>query len=148
MKREVEDHIANTTSKIFATNNKSPPKMEDLVEDYVSGIRKSSTDETKTMEQNKKVIIFTFLLFSIPEFDRHGTISSLSLGEISDEALDILSSSTSTSKQARSLYDSFSILADDAPKGKSYLSRAAEFPFISQTSFTYMIQLHYHIRTI
>ena len=96
------------------------------------------------MERNEKVIIFTSLLYLIPEFDRHGTIPSLSPGEILDEALVILSSTTSTSEQARSLHNSFSILADDVSKEKSYLSRAAEHFFISQTLVTNMIQYHCH----
>ena len=141
MKREVDAFIGRSSPPV---QKKSPPKTVDLVDDFASVITKTSTDETKTMERNEKVIIFTSLLFSIPEFDRNGTISSLSPGEMSDEALDILSSSTSTSEQARSLHDSFSILADEVSKEKDYLSRAAEFPFVSQTSYTYMIQCHYH----
>ena len=124
--------------------SKSPPKTVDLVDDIASVITKTSTDETKTMKRNEKVILFTSLLFSISEFDRNGTILSLSPGEISVEALDILSSLTSTSEQARCLHDSFAILADDVSKEKDYVSNAAESLFVSQTSYTYMIQCYYH----
>ena len=44
--------------------------------------------------------------------------------------------------------DSMKVLADDISKERNYLSRAAQFPFLSDTLITYAIRAHYHNETI
>ena len=100
------------------------------------------------MKKNEKLIAFLSILFSLPSYDRSGNITGLVPGDITDEASELLLSSTSTSEQARSFGDGIEALADDISKEKNYLSRAAEFPYLSQTLITYALQAHYHSGSI
>ena len=83
-----------------------------------------------------------------PYYDRNGELSSLLPVHITDKAMELLSSSSSTSEQARTFSDGIEVLADDISREKSYLSRASKFPFLSQTLITYALQAHYHTGSI
>ena len=86
--------------------------------------------------------------FARPYYDRNGELSSLLPADITDEAMELLSSSSSTSEQARTFSNGIEVLADDISKEKSYLSRASKFPFLSQTLISYALHAHYHTGSI
>ena len=73
-----------------------------------------------------------------------GDLVSLVPAEFVDEARELLTSSSSTSEQARTLSDGIEVLADDISRERSYLSKASKFPFLSNTLITYALQAHYH----
>ena len=93
-----------------------------------------------------KLQAFISILFAIPFFDRKNELVSLIPSIITDEIKEIITSSSSTSEQARELSDSIETLADDVSRERCYLSRAAKFPFLSTTLITYILQAHYHSR--
>ena len=122
----------------------SIPPLVDINEDLTV----ASSANTKVVEKNEKLIAFSSILFSLPSYNRSGNLTALVPGEITDEASELLLSSTSISEQARSFGDGIEALADDISKEKNYLSRAADFPYLSQTLLTYALQAHYHSGSI
>ena len=108
----------------------------------------SSTQDQKLIEKNERLIAFLQIFFSRPEYDRTGNITSLLPGQITDEALELLTSNSSTADQARALADALDALAIDVSHERTYLSRAADFPYMSQTVLTYMLQTHIHSHAI
>jgi hypothetical protein len=94
---------------------------------------------TKLVDKNEKLIAFLSIIFSHPSYDRSGSLIGLVPGNITDEASELLLSSTSTSEQARFFGDGMEAYADDISKERNYLSRAAEFPYLSQTLIIYAL---------
>ena len=78
----------------------------------------SSAHESKTLDKNKRIITFMSLFFSRPQYDRDGQMVTLLPAELSDEALDMLTSSTSTSDQATQLGDGLTSLTDQITNEK------------------------------
>ena len=83
-----------------------------------------------------------------PNYNRYGELLSLTPAVLLDNLQEILTTSTKISEQSRMISDSMKVLADDISKERNYLSRAAQFPFLSNTLITYAIQAHYHSETI
>ena len=104
----------------------------------------STSTSSSTGVKNERLLAFLAILFSKPHYDRKGDLSSLVPAEIADEARELLTSSSSTSEQARTLSDGIEVLADDISRERSYLSRASKFPFLSNTLITYALQAHFH----
>ena len=104
----------------------------------------SKSEEAKIVEKNEKVILYYALLFAKPQYDKNGAIVTLLPGDISDEVMEVLSSLSSVSEQARLLSDIFRVLSEDISKERTYLSRAACFPFLSETTYKFMLQHYYH----
>ena len=102
-----------------------------------------STDASSNAK-NEKLQAFFSILFAKPLFDRKNELVSLIPASLTDEIKEIVTSSSSTSEQARELSDSIEALADDISRERCYLSRAAKFPFLSTTLITYILQAHYH----
>ena len=74
--------------------------------------------------------------FSRLEYDRTRNTTSLLPGQLTDEALELLANNPSTADQARALadtLDTLDALAIDVSHEQTYLSRAAEFSYMSQT---------------
>ena len=46
------------------------------------------------------------------------------------------------------VHDAIKVIADEVAQEKYYLSRAANFPFLSSTLITYALQAHYHTGAI
>ena len=46
------------------------------------------------------------------------------------------------------VHDAIKVIADKVAQEKYYLSRAANFPFLSSTLITYALQAHYHTEAI
>ena len=46
------------------------------------------------------------------------------------------------------VHDAIKVIADEVAQEKYYLSRAANFPFLSSTLITYALQAHYHTEAI
>ena len=69
----------------------------------------ANSKESKTIVKNERVIAFYAILFAKAQYDRHGKVSNL----ISVDALELFSSSTSTSEQSRMLADALSALSTD-----------------------------------
>ena len=142
LKTRVEDYVHKHSPTM--EKHVSIPPLVDINEDLTV----VSSANTKIVEKNEKLIAFSSILFSLPSYDRSGNLTGLVPGDITDEASELLLSSTSTSEQARSFGDGIEALADDISKEKNYLSRAAEFPYLSQTLITYVLQAHYHSGSI
>ena len=77
------------------------------------------------MDKHENLIAFLSIIFSKPSYNRCGDLESLILAEITDEASELLGSSSSTSEQSGFVGDGIEALAEDVSKEKSYLSRAA-----------------------
>ena len=73
----------------------------------------AASKQSKTIEKNKRVIAFCAILFDKAQYDRHGKVSSLIPAELSDDTLELFSSSTSISEQSRMLADALSALSTD-----------------------------------
>ena len=56
---------------------------------------------------------FYAILFAKANYDRHGKVSNLVPAELSDDALELFSSSASVSEQSRILADALSALSTD-----------------------------------
>ena len=104
----------------------------------------TNSTEGSSSTKNEKLQAFFSILFAKPFFDRKNELVSLIPSIITDEIKEIITSSSSTSEQARELSDSIEVLADDVSRERCYLSRAAKFPFLSTTLITYILQAHYH----
>ena len=142
LKALVDDYIQK-----HSPDMEKPASIPPVI-DINADLTVASSANTKIVEKNEKLIAFLSILFSLPSYDRSGNITGLVPGDITDEASELLLSSTSTSEQARSFGDGIEALADDISKEKNYLSRAAEFPYLSQTLITYALQAHYHSGSI
>ena len=108
----------------------------------------STAHDAKLIEKNERLIAFLSIFFSRPEYDRSGNINALTPAQLTDEALELLASHSSTADQARALYDGLDALAADISRERTYLSRAADMPYLSQTVLTYMLQTHFHLHAI
>ena len=106
-KQQVTEHV---TQEIVVTN--------DVMIIVTSA---SSANESKTLDKNERLVTFMSLFFSRPQYDRDGQMVTLIPAELSDEALDMLSSSTSTSDQASQLGDGLTSLADQITNERFYL---------------------------
>ena len=73
----------------------------------------AASKESKTIEKNEWVIAFYAILFAKAQYDRHGKVSNLIPAELSNDALELFSSSSSISEQSRMLADAFSALSTD-----------------------------------
>ena len=139
--------VVDTFIQKYAPVIEKPASIPPII-DFNADVTVASSTNTKIVEKNEKLIAFLSILFSLPSYDRCGNLTGLVPGDITDEASELLLSSTSTSEQARSFGDGIEALADDISKEKNYLSRAAEFPYLSQTLITYALQAHYHSGSI
>ena len=99
---------------------------------------------SKVAEKNERVIAFYSILFAKAQYDQHGKVSAMLLAELSDDALELFSSSSSTSEQSRILHDSLDALSHEIPAERNYLSRATRFPFLSATVLSYMLHPNFH----
>ena len=93
-------------------------------------------------KSSQETIAFLSNLFSRLEYDRMGEIASLSPTELTEEAKELPTLCSPTTEQGRSLADSLDALTVEVSKERSYLSSAADFPFMSQTVLTYALQAH------
>ena len=73
----------------------------------------SKSEEEKIVEKDEKVILIYALLFAKPQYDKNEAIVTLLPGDILDEAMEVLFSSSSVSEQASLLSDSFRVLSED-----------------------------------
>lgn len=96
--------------------------------------RTTSTSSTSSSAnvKNERLSALLAILSSKPLFDRKGDLASLIPAVLTNEIQEIISSSASTSEQARALSDSIEALADDVSRERSYLSRASKFHFYLQ----------------
>ena len=90
----------------------------------------SNTQDTKLVEKNDSLISFLSVFFSRPP-DRDGDITSLLPANLTNEALEMLSSTSTISNQAGQLVDFLTSLASDISAEKHYLSKAANLPHLS-----------------
>ena len=108
----------------------------------------STTQDVKLIEKNERLIAFLSISFWRPEYDRSGNIAALTPAQLTDEALELLATHSSTADRARALYDGLDVLATDISRERTYLSRVADLPYLSQTVLTYMLQTHFHLHAI
>ena len=75
-------------------------------------------------------------------------MTSLSPAVFTDEVKEVFGSVTKAAEQARKMAENMSSFAEDVSKERGYLSRAARFPFLSQTLVTYLLQAHVYMGNI
>ena len=98
--------------------NSSFPQEVELLEDKMIAssaewsLTSSSTSSSGNIE-NERLSAFLATLFSKPHFDRKGNLASLIPAVLTNEIQEILSSSASTSEQARKLSNRIKALAYD-----------------------------------
>ena len=104
----------------------------------------STTQDASLIEKNDRLISLLSIYFSKPVYDRNGGISSLVPGELTDEALELLSSTSATSDQACILADGLKALAAQVSQERYYLSCQAKLPFFSQMALLYMLKTNWY----
>ena len=104
----------------------------------------TTTQDANLIEKNERLISLLSIYFAKPVYDRYGHISSLIPAELTDEASDLLSSSSSSSDQASMFADALKALSAQISQERHYLSRQAKLPFFSQTVLLYMLKLNWY----
>ena len=92
MKKEVDDFMLKKGLLKQESSRQSVPKTVEIKE-IASSLTinsKEASEEEKAVEKNEKMILFIALLCAKPQFDRSGNIVSLLPGEISEEAMSLL----------------------------------------------------------
>jgi len=111
-----------------------------LLSDRSSAESKASSKDAQLVEKNERFSSFNAVLFAMPIYDKNGELRSLLSADLSNEASEIISSTASTSEQARLLGDTLEAFTDDISRERNYISRATKFPFLSHTMLTYLLQ--------
>ena len=119
----------------------SVPEMVNLVEDKTLA---SKTDTSASSITNDRLTAFLQILFAKPNYDRYSEVLSLTPAIILDNLQEIFQAASTRSLQAQMVHDAIKVIADEVAQEKYYLSRAANFPFLSSTLITYALQVHYH----
>ena len=122
------------------------PDLVSLAEKTMASI--ASSQDSKVVEKNEKLMAFLSVMYAHPTYDRTGSITALSPAILTNEAMELLSSSSSTADTSRNLTDGLEALAYDISRERSYISRATDFPFLSQTLLTYFLQGYCHTGSI
>ena len=104
----------------------------------------STTQDASLIEKNDRLISLLSIYFAKPVYNRNGGISLLIPGELTDEALELLSSTSATSDQASILADGLKALVAQVSQERYYLSRQAKLPFFSQTALLYMLKTNWY----
>ena len=117
------------------------------IRDRVKTVASSSTGSTTSNNVNERLVTFFSILFSSPNYDDHGDMY-LVPANISDELTEIMTSSSSSSEQARRIGENIEVLAEEITKEKDYLSRWTDFPFLTSTVLAYIYQAHFHSGSI
>ena len=142
IKREVDRFRGNFPA---ITNNTSSVPIEVMTgNETVVTNNTSNTNDTKLVEKNDRLISFLSVFFSRPQYDRNGDITSLLPADLTDDALELLSSTSTTSDQAGQLADALTSIASEISTEKHYLSRAANLPHLSQTVLLYILKTTWH----
>ena len=115
VKREIEKNLAK---KVQTPPPHASPAISGSVPNEVAMLNNNTvvtenSKESKKIIKNERVIAFYAILFAKAQYDRHGKISNLIPADLSDDALELFSSSTSTSEQSRMLADALSALSTD-----------------------------------
>ena len=144
LKEEIGRYRASATKTKDVTSNQSSVPNEVAVENKTVVTVASASTESKIVTKNERLIAFLSILFSTPNYDRTGKLTGMTPGLISDEAMEILSSSASLAEQTRMLADGLNALADEHATGLQYLCRFTDMPYMSQTVLSYILQANYH----
>ena len=113
-----------------------------------NSVRSGSTETSKEREANERLAVFLGLVFAHPVRDADGKITKLAPAVFTDEVKEVFGSVTKAAEQARTMAENMSAFAEDVSKERGYISRAARFPFLSQTLVTYLLQAHVHMGSI
>ena len=121
----------------------SVPKEVVVVHDQ-NTVNTTTTQDNNVLEKNARLISLLSVYFSKPVYDRNGSISSLIPANLTDEALDMLSSSSSSSDQASVFADAIKALEAQISQECHYLSRQTKLPFFSQTALLYLFKTNWY----
>ena len=106
---------------------------------------KSGSVETSTeWEANESLAIFFSLLFTHPVLGVDGKLIYLAPVVFTDEVKQAVGTVTKSTEQVRTMAENMKLFAEDVSQERGYLSRAARFPFLSQTLVTYLRHAHVH----
>ena len=126
--------------RMIGARNTDPRVVEaPVVTGISSSFRSSSTETSKEREANERLVVFLGLVFHHPVLGADGTMMSLSPAVFTDEVREVFGTVTKAVEQARTMAENMSSFAEDVSKERGYLSRAARFPFLSQTLTTYLL---------
>ena len=107
-----------------------------------ASVRSGSTETSKEREANERLAVFLGLVFAHPVRDTDGKTTKLAPAVFTDEVKKVFGSVTKAAEQTRTMAENMSAFAEDVSKERGYISRAARFPFLSQTLVTYLLQAH------
>ena len=122
------------------------PDLVSLAEKTIASV--ASSHESKCVEKNEKLRAFLSVMYSHPTYDRTGSLTALSPASLTNEAMELLTTGSSTAEMSRNLMDGLEALAYDISRERSYISRAVDLPFLSQTLLTYFLQGYCHTGSI
>ena len=137
----VKGHQPNTTRTTPAS---VPVPNEVVTGNDHNTVMTTTTQDANLIEKNERLISLLSIYFAKPVYDRYGHISSLIPAELTDEASDLLSSSSSSSDQASMFADALKALSAQISQERHYLSRQVKLPFFSQTVLLYMLKLNWY----
>ena len=87
---------------------------------------------------------FLSVMYSHPSYDRTGLLIALSPTMLTNEEMELLTSSSSTADTSHNLTDGLEALAYNISRERSYISRTTDFPFLSQTLHLFLTRLLSH----
>ena len=147
LKRELDKHIEAKKYKEGETLKASSVPIE-VALDNKTVVTMASGTESTVSQKNEHLIAFLSILFSMPNYDRTGKLTSMHPASLSDDAMEILSSTASLAEQARNLKNGLDALSKETAREPQYLSRFAKIPFLSQTVLSYILQANFHTGSI
>ena len=147
LEKELERHTGSKKYKEESARKASSlPEEVDLESKTV--VTMNSATESKVSQKNERLIAFLSIMFSMPNYDRTGKLTSMHPATLSDDAMEILASTASLAEQARNLKNGLDALSRETAREPQYLSRFAKIPFLSQTVLTYILQANFHTGSI
>ena len=111
-KMEVAKFILQNKPAVTESETSKIPDEVDILEENKT-IVTTSTTASSINTKNDRIQAFLAILFSKPLYDRKDNVVSLIPAILTDEIKEIITSTSSTSEQARELSDSIEALADD-----------------------------------
>ena len=108
----------------------------------------STSSSVRINDRFAKYMAFTQILLNVAEFDDRGYCKSIEPGRLSEQLEECLEDSRTASELARNIGDSFEAYVEHARSGNSYISKAIDLPYMTQTLLTYEIQLNIHAAPI
>ena len=87
--------------------------IEVALGDNKTAVTATSSGSSKVPNKNERLTAFMMIRLSTPNYDRSNKLTAMTPAQISNEAMEILTSSASLAEQTKSLFDGLSSLAKE-----------------------------------